>query len=192
MGMEEGTLGDEGTGTTQTPGTGVTKHFALVQHASGDWYVQSRDEVLVVALDARGAVTLIVEPSPAFDGEVLVLPGGTVDPGEALEATANRELREEVGMRAERVQPLGELRAWSKYLSVRSHVFLARDLVPDPLPGDEPYVIRPERTPLDAFEALIASGRLRDARVIAALYLARRALAAEAISETGNDEGART
>ena len=175
-------MDDESTGGDNTTASGVTKYFALVEAANGEQFIQSRDEVLVVALDEQGAVTLIIEPSLAFGEEVLVLPGGTVEAGEPLETTANRELREETGLRGQRLDPLGELRAWSKYLSVRSHIFLARDLVADPLQGDERYTIRQERTPLDAFEPLIASGRLRDARVIAALHLARRALAAEAAS----------
>ena len=162
-------------------GTGAEEieYFALRRGASGETYIHSPDEVLVVALDAHGAVALIVEPSPAFDEEVLVLPGGTVDPGELGPATANRELQEEIGLRAARLDDLGELRAWSKYLSTRSHVYLARDLTASWLKGDEAYEIRVEWTPLDAFEELIVSGRLLDARVIAALLLARRALAAE-------------
>lgn len=160
-------------------GADEIEYFALRQGASGEMYIHSPDEVLVVALDQRGAVALIVEPSPAFGEEVLVLPGGTVDQGEAGPATANRELQEEIGLRAARLDDLGELRAWSKYLSARSHVYLARDLTASWLQGDEAYQIRVEWTPLATFEDLIASGHLLDARVIAALLLARRALAAE-------------
>ena len=59
---------------------------------------------------------------------------------------------------------------------IRSYVFLARDLSPSRLPGDESYAIGIERVPLAAFEPLLAAGRLLDARVIAALFLARRFL----------------
>ncbi len=55
-------------------------------------------------------------------------------------------------------------------------VYLARDLTPSRLEGDEGYDIRVERVPLAEFERLIAAGRLHDARVIAALYLARETL----------------
>lgn len=161
-------------------GTDEIEYFTLRRSENGETYVHSPDEVLVVALNERGAVALNVEPSTAFAEDVLVLPGGTVEPGEDGAATANRELQEEIGLRARLLDDLGELRAWSKYLSVRSHIYLARDLVESKLPGDEKFDIRVEWTPLDAFEDLIASGRLLDARVIAALLLARRALAQEA------------
>lgn len=167
-------------------GADEIEYFALKRGAGGDMYIHSSDEVLVVALDHLGAVALIVEPSPAFGEEVLVLPGGTVDPGEDGPATANRELQEEIGQRAARLDPLGELRAWSKYLSTRSHVYLARDLTANWLKGDEKYEIRVEWTALASFEDLITSGRLLDARVIAALLLARRFVAAE---HTGEEQG---
>jgi 8-oxo-dGTP pyrophosphatase MutT (NUDIX family) len=83
---------------------------------------------LVVALDAQGPVALIYEPSPAFGERVLILPGGTEEPEETHEETANRELQEEVGLRAERLDYLGEIRPWSKYLHVSSFIYLAREL----------------------------------------------------------------
>lgn len=75
---------------------------------------------------------------------------------------------------------MGELRPFSKYLTVHSFVYLARDLTPSHLAGDEDYAINVERVPLASFEALIAVSRLFDARVIAALYMACGFLEGEA------------
>jgi hypothetical protein len=52
-------------------------------------------------------------------------------------------------------------------------------LQPSKLQGDEAYEITVERVPLAQFEELIASGRLCDSSVIAALFLARNFLAKE-------------
>jgi hypothetical protein len=101
---------------------------------------------------------------------------------------ANRELQEEVGYRADRLDFLGELRPWSKYLAVRTRVYLARDLRESALPGDEAYEIGVERVPLAAFEALVDQGRLRDARAIAALHLARRFLEDETVRHVNKFE----
>ena len=151
-----------------------TDYFSVCTSADGDDYLASSgDEVLIVPLTPDGDVLLTLEPAPAFNELVLVLPGGEVSPGEPHAEAANRELQEEIGYRAGRLDFLGELRPWSKYLAVRSHLFLARDLTPSWLAGDEDYEIGVQRVPLDRFETLIASGRLTDARVIAALYLAR-------------------
>ena len=116
---------------------------------------------------------LTVEPSAAFQAPTLLLPGGSSEPGETLEQAALRELQEEVAFTAARLDALGELRPWSKYLAVQSFLYLARDLTPSRLEGDEDYPILVEAVPLADFERLIQAGRLLDARVIAALYLTR-------------------
>lgn len=149
--------------------------FSIRADAQGnEFLVSTGDEVLVVPLTADGKVILTVEPSAAFGQPVLILPGGELKAGVAPAAMANQELQEEIGYAAGRLDFLGELRPWSKYLAVRSLVYLARDLRPSKLPGDETYEIGVERVALTRFETLIASGRLQDARVIAALALAQR------------------
>jgi ADP-ribose diphosphatase len=147
--------------------------FSIAVTAAGEEVVQAADEALIVPLTAEGEVLLSLEPSAAFDEPTLILPGGTVEASESPAEAANRELQEEIGYKAERMDFLGELRPFSKYLTVRSFVFLARDLIPSKLAGDEDYEVGIERVPLSDFESLIANGRLHDARVIAALYLAR-------------------
>jgi ADP-ribose pyrophosphatase YjhB (NUDIX family) len=72
-------------------------------------------------------VRLAVERSVAFDREVLVRAGGTVEPGEPLQQSADRELQEELGWRASQLVFLGELHPF-KYLTSRQFVFLARGL----------------------------------------------------------------
>ena len=148
--------------------------FSIRARIPGDEYVTSTgDEVLVVPLTNDDEVILTVEPSLAFGESTLILPGGETKPGVSHPEMANLELQEEIGYRAGQLDFLGELRPWSKYLAVRSFVYLARDLVESSLPGDEDYEIGIERVSLTSFENLIASGRLIDARAIAALYLAR-------------------
>lgn len=147
--------------------------FSIRDDGKGEYVASTGDEVLVVPLTERGDVLLSVEPSPAFGGPTLILPGGQVEAGIARSEMANRELQEEIGFAAGRLDALGELRAWSKYLRVRTFVFLGRDLSESWLTGDEDYEIGIERVPLASFETLITAGRLLDARVIAALFLAR-------------------
>ena len=157
-----------------------TEWFSIRTDAGGDEYVASTgDEVLVVPLTDAGEVLLATEPSPAFGITVRILPGGQVEPGLTLAEVANKELQEEIGCRAGRLDSLGELWPWAKYLAVRSHLFLARDLAPSKLAGDEGYVIGVEAMPLAELEAWIADGRLRDGRAIAGLFLARAYLRAE-------------
>jgi ADP-ribose diphosphatase len=147
------------------------------QHGEREVHVvKAGDEVLFVPLTDDGRVVFTVEPSPALAHNVLILPGGEMEDDEIQLDAGNRELQEEIGYLAERITYLATMHPWSKYLTVVTHVYLARDLKPSRLEGDEDYDIGIKRIPLNGFEKLIASGQLTDARVIAALYLAKRYL----------------
>ncbi len=154
-------------------------YFSLRIDDHSKEFVYAGNEVLTVPLTAEGEVIFNIEPSPAFGVSVLVLSGGETTADESHSETAGRELREEVGYAPGRLHFLGEIRPYSKYLTVRSFVYLARDLVPGKLKGDEDYEIPTRRVPLASFENLIADGYLQDARVIAALYMARSFLQQE-------------
>lgn len=150
-------------------------YFTLMADAEGVGFVHCGDGVLVVPLTADGQVLLAVERSPAFDREILTLAGGSVEAGELLRETANRELQEELGWRAERIDFLGELHPF-KYLDSRQFVFLARELAPSKLEGDEPHPVHTRSAPLDGWPDLCMRGELQDALAIAALCLAQRYL----------------
>jgi ADP-ribose diphosphatase len=106
----------------------------------------------------------------------VILVGRIVEQGEEYIEAASRELQEEAGYAPRRLDYLGELRPFSKYTTTRSFIFLACDLIPSKQEGDEDYPILLEYVDMTGFEQLIATGRLLDARVIAALYMARQFL----------------
>jgi 8-oxo-dGTP pyrophosphatase MutT (NUDIX family) len=141
-------------------------------------YLSCRDGVMTVPVTPEGNVILIGEPTAYQDGALtLGLPGGAVEPAEMPAAAANRELQEEIGLVAGRLDTLGEVYPWVKYLDAKISLFLARDFSPSQLQGDEVYDITQETHPLASFESLMQNGRLTDATVIAALFLARQFLA---------------
>lgn len=157
-----------------------SKYFEIAEDDEGDEYIACSDEVLMIPLTGEGRIIFIREPAPAFGRESpLLLPGGMVEDSEDLAGTANRELQEEIGYRADRMDFLVEMRPWSKYLRVTSHVFVAQGLQASKLEGDEGYTIGLESHPLNTLDDLIFSGALRDARVIAALMMARQRIVVE-------------
>jgi 8-oxo-dGTP pyrophosphatase MutT (NUDIX family) len=74
-------------------------------------------------------VLVIVPTRRAADGSlVLGLPKGHLDGEETAEQAATREVREETGVRAELMEPLGEVRYWyvrdGRRISKSVHFFL--------------------------------------------------------------------
>lgn len=158
------------------------EHYTLIGQDARDTYIESQNSAQCVPLTDSGMVIFIVEPSPAFQRDILTLPGGVINLEEAHDIAANRELQEEIGYRAQQLDYLGEFRPWVKYLHMRVFMYLARHLTPSKRLGDEPYDIATELVPLSDFERLINSGRLHDSTVIAALFMARQFIARERAS----------
>ena len=137
---------------------------------------------LIVAINDSAEVLLVTEPAISDGAPVLWLPAGALEAGEAPTEAANRELQEEIGFKAERLDVLAELRPLARHAEWSLHAVLARDLSPNDLAGDEPHKILTQPFGLARFEELVDAGRLRDSSCIAALFLARRFLARESIS----------
>ena len=155
----------------------VGKHRWLSIHRGyrDEPFVRSSDGVVIVPINAAGEVLFIIEPTQFDNNPVLTLPAGAPQDDTPAEA-ANRELQEEIGFRAERLEFLHEFRPLARHGDWRVYAYLARDLVESRLPGDEPYEIKLMPMPLERIDFLIRSGQLRDSTVIAAVLLARQIL----------------
>ncbi|QEM80862.1 ADP compounds hydrolase NudE [Halomonas binhaiensis] len=136
--------------------------------------------VMIVAMPDPEHVLLIREYAAGFEDYVLTLPKGLVDEGEDIFNAANRELMEECGMGARRIEPLTELSLSPNYMSQSMQVMLAWDLYPQRLEGDEPEPLIVETHALDEISALLTRSDFHEARAIAALYIARDKLRQEA------------
>jgi ADP-ribose pyrophosphatase len=103
----------------------------------------------VAAVDDTLRVVLIHQYRHAGGGLLWEIPAGLVHEGEAPEACAQRELGEEVGLAAARLERLGTMLPTPGYSDERIHLFLGRGLTEAPLAheGDE-VIQRIERVPL--------------------------------------------
>ncbi|MFG0381903.1 ADP compounds hydrolase NudE [Pseudomonas sp. zbq_18] len=129
--------------------------------------------VMVVAmLDDEHAV-LVEEYCAGTDDYQISLPKGLVEPGEDVLLAANRELKEEAGFGAERLELLAELSLSPGYMSQKIQVVLARDLYEERLPGDEPEPMRVDKVNLREISALLQHPQFTEGRALAALYLVR-------------------
>ena len=135
---------------------------------------------VVPVVDGGAAVLLVRQYRAAVDRVLLEIPAGKRDvDGEAPELTAGRELQEEVGMRAGRLQKLAEFFNTPGFCDEHSHVFMGLDLEPcdASAQGIEEGHMTIERVALDDVPGLVAGGGIVDAKTIIGLCLAREALA---------------
>jgi ADP-ribose pyrophosphatase len=134
---------------------------------------------VVPVVDEGSAVLLVRQYRAAIDRELLEIPAGKRDvDGEPVEHTARRELEEEVGMRAGRLERLAEFYNSPGFCDEHSFVFMALDLEPcaPSAQGVEEQHMTVERVGFDEVMGLIASGDLVDAKSLIGLSLARVAL----------------
>lgn len=134
--------------------------------------------VVVVPLHADGTVTLVRQYRAAIDCDLLEVPAGKRDvDGETPEVTAARELAEEVGLRAGRLDLLARFYNSPGFSDELTHLFLARDLdrCPSDAQGFEERHMTVEAVPLSAAPALVSEGRIIDAKTIIGLSLAAAA-----------------
>jgi 8-oxo-dGTP pyrophosphatase MutT (NUDIX family) len=124
-------------------------------------------------------VVLVRQYRAAVDRELLEIPAGKRDvPGEPPQETARRELLEEIGMRAGRLEQLAEFYNSPGFCDEHSYVYLALDLEPGStdLQGIEEQHMTIERVALDDVPGLISTGAIVDAKTIIGLTLACAAL----------------
>jgi 8-oxo-dGTP pyrophosphatase MutT (NUDIX family) len=130
----------------------------------------------VVALDAQERVCLLRQYRYVADGWLWELPAGKLEPAEPPLATAQRELVEEAGVRAQRWRALGTLLSSPGVFSERLHLFLAQDLSPAAAAHERAEVIEIHWLPLEQVCAWALDGTLADAKSAMGVLRAREAI----------------
>lgn len=130
--------------------------------------------VTIVPLDKSRKVWFVRQYRHASGRFLLELPAGTLESGETPESCARREIREEIGMSAGQIQKIGEFFLAPGYSTEYMYVFLATELKPDPLPGDQDEFLSVEPIPLEQALAMAHAGDLLDAKSLVALFLLRQ------------------
>ena len=128
--------------------------------------------VTLVPIDDHGDLVLVRQYRHPAGEELIEFPAGTLEPGEEPQACALRECQEEIGMRPGKLTSLAEIYLAPGYSTERNHIFLATDLTPSTLPQDEDEEISLVTYSPQALGRQISDGRIRDAKTIAAYFLA--------------------
>ncbi len=145
-----------------------------------DRHVVHHPGAVVVVPVIDDEAVLVRQWRVATGRELLEVPAGKRDvDGEAPAATANRELEEEIGYHAGRLEPLCEFYNSPGFCDEYTYLFLATDLEARERAAvsAEEAAMTIERVPLATIDALIAARELIDAKSIIGLLLARQFLA---------------
>lgn len=143
------------------------------QHVELDM-VRHPGAAAIVPFESDDVVLLIRQYRHAAAGHIWEVPAGKLD-GEAPEVCAARELEEEAGRRAGRLEKLAAVYTTPGFTDEVIHLFAAHDLevVEQRLEHDEVIEVVP--TPFERAMEMVWSGELRDAKsCLALLHAAHR------------------
>ena len=132
--------------------------------------VEHPDCVAIVAMDSQDNVILVRQYRSPVGMVLLEIPAGGIEPGEQPLQSAIRELEEETGHTAGRMERLGGFYSSPGYSTEFLHLFLATELEPGPSRAQEDEIIEVVPIPLKQVRSLITSGELRDSKSIAGLF----------------------
>jgi ADP-ribose pyrophosphatase len=129
--------------------------------------------VVILPVDDSGNLLFVRQYRHAVGGDLLELPAGTRNGDEPFDQCAAREIREETGMQAGKLQKLGEFYLVPGYGTELMAAFLATELKENPLQPDEDEFLNVEKIPIRQAIQMAEQGEIRDVKSLAALLLAR-------------------
>ena len=133
--------------------------------------VRHRGSVAALPIHADGRLVLVRQYRYAVDREVWELPAGRLDPGESSEDGARRELEEEVGLRAGRLEALSVFYTTPGFCDEVMHLFRATELMAVPPRPEADERIEVGTFALPEAREMIRRGEVREGKTLVALLL---------------------
>jgi ADP-ribose pyrophosphatase len=134
--------------------------------------IEHPGSVVILPVTDDRKLVLVRQWRQAAGKVLLEAPSGTIEPGEQPEVTARRELREEAGVSADHLAPVGGAWVAPGYSGEYTYGYVATGLRPDPLPQDDGEDIHTIEVPLIEIAQLVREGKLEDQITIAVIYAA--------------------
>jgi ADP-ribose pyrophosphatase len=134
--------------------------------------IEHGGSVVLVPIDDEGNLLLVRQYRHAAQQVLLELPAGTRNEEEPFEECAAREIREETGMEAGKLLRVGDFYLAPGYSTEFMAVFLATELKHNPLEADFDEFLQVEKLPVRQAVDLFQSGKMLDAKSLAAWLLA--------------------
>lgn len=134
--------------------------------------------VAVIPITADGKLILVEQYRKALERSLVEIPAGKIDPGEAPEVTAVRELEEETGYGAKEFSYIQSFATSPGFADEIIHLYLAQGLytIDNPAAGDEDEFIELLELTIEQAEDMVATGKIFDAKTAFAVLYAKNLL----------------
>lgn len=136
--------------------------------------------VCVIPVTDDGEVIMVKQFRYPFGKVLLEIPAGKLEPNEDPLDAARRELEEESGVVAERVDFMGELYTTVAFTDEKIYTYIATGLTYKDSHPDEDEFVEVERVPLKRLVEMVMNGEIKDSKTQVAILKAEKILAQRA------------
>jgi len=153
----------------------LTAHEVLTPAGQPGIYAivhMKKQAVGVLPIEDDGTVHLVGQWRPPLGAYSWEMPEGGAEPGEDLEDCARRELEEEAGVVAGRLEKIAVMHLSNSTTDETAHLYLATALRPGQTAPDDTEVLKHRRAHFLDVLAEIVDGRISDAMTVAAVLRA--------------------
>lgn len=127
---------------------------------------------VIIPVFDDGTIALVRQYRHPAVKYLLEAPAGTLNPGEAPEEGAARELEEELGVTSNCLEKLTEFFVSPGFLEEKMWVYLATDLVETEQRLEDDEIVEVVRLPFTQVLSMITTGEIEDAKTIIGVMLA--------------------
>lgn len=134
--------------------------------------VVHKGSAVIIPVFADNTVALVRQYRHAAGKYLLEIPAGTLDVGEDPEIGARRELEEEIGVTAGKIEKLCEFYVSPGFLTEKMHLYVATELTETRQMLEADEILTVERYPMPDLLAMIRKGEIEDAKTIVGITMA--------------------
>lgn len=136
--------------------------------------VVHKGSAVIIPVFEDGTVAVVRQYRHAARKHLLEICAGTLNQGEDPELGAIRELEEEIGVKAAKIEKLTEFYVSPGFLTEKMHLFLATELTETQQNLEEDELLTIERHSFPALLEMIEKGEIEDAKTMVGIMLAAR------------------
>ena len=150
-------------------------YMALPNGNTAVWdFIEHKGAAAVVPVTSDGKILMVRQYRNALERYTLEIPAGAVNYlGEPKVECASRELEEETGYRAGKLEWLMNVNTTVAFCNELIGIYVAQDLIPTSQHLDEDEFLNVEKHDLDELLAMVYDGRITDGKTAAALLAYR-------------------